>query len=189
MLWTESGIEGCWRFVQRLWRLFDAAAEKGDGARDVALDKACHRAIAGVAADIESLTFNKAVAKIYELVNAIEKSRAPASRHDAISILPRLISPMLPHLAEEGWQALGGSGLVAEQSWPDHDPAMLVDDDVTIAVQINGKLRDTITLPRDASREVAQAAALANTRVQTAIAGANPKKIIVVPGRLVNIVV
>ena len=96
---------------------------------------------------------------------------------------------MLPHLAEEGWQALGGSGLVAEQSWPDHDPAMLVDDDVTIAVQINGKLRDTITLPRDASREVAQAAALANTRVQTAIAGANPKKIIVVPGRLVNIVV
>lgn len=189
LLWTESGIEGCWRFVQRLWRLFDAATEPGDGTRDVALDKACHRAIAGVGADIESLTFNKAVAKIYELVNAIEKSRAPASRYDAIRILPRLISPMLPHLAEEGWQALGGSGLVAAQSWPEHDPAMLVDDDVTIAVQINGKLRDTITLPRDASQEVAQAAALANARVQAAIAGAAPKKIIVVPGRLVNIVI
>ena len=110
------------------------------------LDKLLHRAIAGMATDIEALHFNKAVAKVHELVNAIEKAPPSESRTTAIRTLAKLISPMLPHLAEEGWAAMGGEGLVAQAPWPTHDPALLVDDEVTIAIQINGTLRDTLTV-------------------------------------------
>jgi leucyl-tRNA synthetase len=184
--WSESGIEGTWRFVNRIWRLF-ADASAGEGA-DVALDKLLHRSIAGIATDIEALTFNKAVAKVHELVNAIEKAAPSGSRTAAIRTLPRLISPMLPHLAEEGWVALGGEGLVAAQRWPEHDPALLIDDEVTIAVQVNGKLRDTLTVPKDADKAALEALALASDKIIRTLDGASPKKIIVVPGRLVNIV-
>jgi leucyl-tRNA synthetase len=124
----------------------------------------------------------------HELVNAIEKASPSASRNTAIKTLARLISPMLPHLAEEGWAEMGGDGLVATQPWPDHDPALLVDDEVTIAVQINGKLRDTVTVPKTLDRAELEAAALASDKVIRSLDGAIPKKVIVVPGRLVNIV-
>jgi leucyl-tRNA synthetase len=187
--WSESGIEGTWRFANRIWRLFDGWTPIADGARDVALDKQLHRAIAGIAADVEGLVFNKAVAKVHELVNAIEKAAPSPSRSDAIRTLSLLISPMLPHLAEEGWQAMGGDGLAAAQRWPTHDPALLVDDEVTIAVQVNGKLRDTLMLARDLAKDQMEAAALASAKVQLAMAGQPARKVIVVPGRLVNIVV
>jgi leucyl-tRNA synthetase len=145
-------------------------------------------AIAGMASDIEALHFNKAVARTHELVNAIEKAAPSASRDAAIRTLPRLISPMLPHLAEEGWAALGGEGLVSSQPWPDHDPALLVDDEVTIAVQVNGKLRDTLTVPKDLDKAGLEALALASDKIIRTLDGATPKKVIVVPGRLVNIV-
>jgi leucyl-tRNA synthetase len=184
--WSESGIEGTWRFVNRIWRLF--GEEAGAEGQDIALDKLLHRTIAGIAIDIEALTFNKAVAKVHELVNAIEKAAPSASRTAAIRTLPRLISPMLPHLAEEGWVALGGEGLVATQSWPEHDPALLIDDEVTIAVQVNGKLRATLTVPKDADKAALEALALASDKIIRTLDGAVPKKVIVVPGRLVNIV-
>lgn len=95
---------------------------------------------------------------------------------------------MLPHLAEEGWAAIGGEGLVCSQSWPAHDPALLVDDETTIAIQVNGKLRDTLTLPKATSKEELEAAALATDKIVRTLDGATPKKVIVVPGRLVNIV-
>jgi leucyl-tRNA synthetase len=220
--WSESGIEGTWRFVNRVWRLFDgvnpprngevAQSDGGAGSGKTQssivppaptdpstasgppprswaeLDKLLHRAIAGIGADIEALHFNKAVARVHELVNAIEKAAPSASREAAIRALAKLISPMLPHLAEEGWAAMGGEGLVAKQPWPEHDPALLVDDEVTIAVQVNGKLRDTLTLPKSLDKAGLEAAALASEKIIRTLDGAAPKKVIVVPGRLVNIV-
>jgi len=187
--WSEAGIEGSWRFVQRVWRLFDGLAEAAPGdAKDAALDRKTHQTIAGIAADIEALSFNKAVAKLYELVNAIERAKPSASRMAAIRTLMRLVSPMAPHLAEEAWAANGGDGLIADAAWPEVDPALLVEDEVTIAIQVNGKLRDTITVAKGTPREAMETIALANAHVQRILAGAAPKKVIVVPDRLVNIV-
>ena len=190
--WSEAGIEGCGRFVQRLWRLFAQAGNGGAGADaqvDKALERKTHQTVAAVAEDIEALSFNKAVARIYELVGAVEKAELSASRSDAIRKLVVLAAPMMPHLAEEARKQFNlGMGLVAEDSWPEVDPALLVEDEVTIAVQHKGKLRDTLTAPKDASKEDLEALALASEKVQRSIDGAEIRKVIVVPGRLVNIV-
>ncbi len=185
--WSESGIEGTWRFVNRIWRLFDGLDNAQAGA-DIALNKSLHRAISGIGSDITALQFNKAVAKTHELVNAIEKAAPSQTRDEAIRTLARLIAPMIPHLAEEGWAAMGGEGLVADQPWPEHDLALLVDDEATIAIQVNGKLRDTLIVPKDSDKAALEAAALASDKVQRVLDGSIPKKVIVVPGRLVNIV-
>ena len=184
--WSESGIEGTWRFVQRLWRLFDA--ETGNTGADPAIDRALHRAIAGIGADIDALGFNKAVAKIHELANAIEKAQPSASRDTAIETLIRLIAPMLPHLAEESWAARGNTVLVADAPWPNADPALLVEDSVTIALQVNGKLRDTITVAKGTDKAEMERLAVTNGKVLAILAGVRPKKVIVVPDRLVNLV-
>jgi len=183
--WSVSGIEGCARFVQRLWRATSVAG--GEGA-DVALTRKLHQTIAGVAADVESLSFNKAVAKLYELVGAIEKAKPSAARDEAARTLIRLAAPMVPHFAEEAWARIGGEGLVADAPWPEVDPAMLVEDEVTIAVQVNGKLRDTLTAAKGADKAALEAMAVGSPKVQALLAGAAPKKVIVVPDRLVNIV-
>ena len=190
--WTDSGIEGSWRFVNRVWRLFAEADAAAEG-QDKALDRKLHQTIDGVAKDIESLGFNKAVAKIYELVNAVEKARPSASRTTAIRTLALLVAPMTPHLAEEGWAQMGQdngcSGLIAEASWPAVDPALLVDDEVTIACQVMGKLRDTITVAKGTPRDELERLALAAPNVARILDGASPKKVIVVPDRLVNLVI
>ena len=187
--WSEAGIEGCWRFVQRLWRLtFQVSGAEG---ADKALDRKIHQVIAGVGADIEALAFNKAVAKIYDLANAIEKAAPSASRDTAIRTILLLSSPMVPHLAEEAWTQLGaelGGGLIADAAWPVVDPALLEEDEVTIAIQVRGKLRDTLTVAKGLPQAEMEALALASEKVQHAIDGGDIKKIIVVPNRLVNIV-
>ncbi|WAT17046.1 leucine--tRNA ligase [Aurantiacibacter sp. MUD11] len=185
--WSEAGIEGCGRFVQRLWRLF-GQFDAGASGEDKDLARKTHQTIAAVAEDIEALAFNKAVARIYELTSATEKARPSADRNHAIRSLLLMASPMMPHLAEEGWAAMGGKGLVAEAVWPEVDEAMLVEDEVIIAVQHKGKLRDTLKAPADASKEDLEALALASEKVQRSIDGAEIRKVIVVPGRLVNIV-
>ena len=185
--WSEAGIEGCSRFVHRLWRLF-AAHDAGAEGEDKALLRKMHQTVAAVAEDIESLGFNKAVARIYELTGAVEKAQPSASRSAAIRTLVQLVAPMMPHLAEEAWASLGADGLVADAAWPAVDPALLVEDDVTIAVQHKGKLRDTLTAPKGASKEDLEAMALASDRVQRSLDGAEIRKVIVVPDRLVNIV-
>ncbi len=183
--WSEAGIEGCWRFVQRLWRLTGQVSGADGG--DKALDRKTHQAIAGIGADIEALSFNKAVAKIYDLANAIEKAAPSASRDAAIRAILLLSSPMVPHLAEEAWAKLG-EGLIADSPWPAVDQALLVDDEVTIAVQVKGKLRDTLTVAKGLPQDEMEALALASHKVQSAIDGAVIRKVIVVPDRLVNIV-
>ena len=190
--WTEAGIEGAWRFVNRLWRLFGQSGETGetgDGAQDKALDRKLHQTIDGVARDIEALAFNKAVAKIYELTNAVEKAKPSASRAAAIRALALLVAPMTPHLAEEAWAEMGESGLVSDAAWPPVDPALLVEDEVTVAVQVQGKLRDTLTVAKGTDKATLESLALATPNVQRALNGAAPKKVIVVPDRLVNLVV
>ncbi|QUT06036.1 leucine--tRNA ligase [Sphingobium phenoxybenzoativorans] len=185
--WTESGIEGSWRFVNRLWRLFgqmDVAAT-GD---DKAVDRKLHQTIDGIARDIEALAFNKAVAKIYELTNTVEKAAPSASRSAAIRTLALLVAPMTPHLAEEAWELMGQEGLIADAAWPAVDPALLVEDEVTVAVQVMGKLRDTITVPKGTAKDQLEALALAAPNVLRTLDGATPKKVIVVPDRLVNLV-
>ncbi|MFN3516194.1 MAG: leucine--tRNA ligase [Novosphingobium sp.] len=184
--WSEAGIEGCARFVQRLWRLFDQLDGAATG-EDKALDRKLHQTIAAVASDIESLSFNKAVARIYELTGAIEKAAPSVSRSDAIRKLILLVAPMMPHLAEEAWSRLG-LGLVVDAAWPEVDPALLVDDEVTIAIQVLGKLRDTVTVAKGLPREQLEALALASEKVQRALDGKPLKKVIVVPDRLVNLV-
>jgi leucyl-tRNA synthetase len=183
--WSIGGIEGAARFVQRVWRL--AMAPAGEG-QDDALTRKLHRAIAAVGTAIEGLQFNKAVAALYELTSGIEKAQPSADRSAAIRTLVVLVAPMAPHLAEEAWVALGGTGLVVDQPWPEHDPALLVDDEVTIAIQVNGKLRATVTAPRGAAREDLQAMALASDKIAALLTDSAPRKVIVVPDRLVNIV-
>ncbi|KQM93656.1 leucine--tRNA ligase [Sphingomonas sp. Leaf22] len=182
--WSEAGIEGAERFVKRVWKL--VAAHEAGGSSPEALTRTVHRAIAGVADDITALQFNKAVAKLYTLLGEAEKAKTLSDADmDALLLL---VSPMIPHLAEEAWSQLGRSGLIADAPWPVVDPAMLVDAEATIAVQVNGKLRDTIVLAKGASKEDAEAAALASEKVVRALEGKTPRKVIVVPDRLVNIV-
>jgi leucyl-tRNA synthetase len=188
LAWSEAGIDGAWRFVQRVWRLAEDTATAADGAADVKLDRIVHRAIAAVTSDIEKLQFNKAVARLYELVGALERSTAGPSRRAGVITLVQLVGPMAPHLAEEAWALLGQDGLVCDAAWPVADPALLVDDEVTIAVQVNGKLKGDFTAAKGSDKAALEAAALALPNVQRTLDGAAPKKIIVVPDRLVNIV-
>ena len=184
--WSVNGIDGAWRFVNRVWRLVSTVGP-AEGSDD-ALERRRHKTIAGVAADIEALAFNKAIAKLYEFTAAIEKAPPSATRSEAVRTLVLLVAPIIPHLAEEAWERLGGDGLIADAAWPDHDPALLVEDEVTIAVQVNGKLRDTLTVPRGAPRESLEALALAAPNVVRLLNGATPRKVVVVPDRLVNLV-
>jgi leucyl-tRNA synthetase len=185
--WSESGIEGASRFVQRVWRL--ATTDKAGTGPDEALARKVHRVIAAVSEALEGLQFNKAVAQLYELTTAIEKAKPSETRSQAVRTLVRLAAPAAPHLAEESWAALGEQGMVVDAPWPDFDPAMLIEEQITLAVQVNGKLRDTLNAPRGLDRAAAEALALASEKVQRQLGGNAPRKVIVVPDRLVNIVV
>jgi leucyl-tRNA synthetase len=184
--WSEAGIEGASRFVQRVWRLA-STSERAEGT-DERLKRKLHRTIAAVGEAIDALQFNKAIAQLYELATAIEKAEPSATRHGAVRTLILLAAPAAPHLAEESWAALGETGMIADAAWPSFDPALLVDEQVTLAVQINGKLRDTLCAPRGLDRAAAEALALASEKVKRQLNGAPPRKVIVVPDRLVNIV-
>jgi leucyl-tRNA synthetase len=184
--WSEAGIEGASRFVQRVWKLVNGCA--GGEGDDAALKRKLHRTIAAVGEAIDGLQFNKAVAQLYELVTAIEKSKPSATRAEAVRTLVLLIAPMAPHLAEEAWSLLGVEGMIADAAWPSFDPALLIDEQVTLAVQVNGKLRDTVTAPRGLDKAAAEALALASDKVRRQLGDTPPRKVIVVPDRLVNIV-
>ena len=197
--WTDAGAEGCWRFVQRVHRLVTEAeglvppgtAPSADDAASKALRQATHKAIAAVTDHLEGLRFNSAVAQLYMLANAVQDGAAanPSARREALEALVLLSAPMMPHLAESCWQGLGHTVLVVETAWPKHDPALLESDSITYPVQVNGKLRASFQIAKSADKTAVEAAALALEEVQRALNGAAPKKVIVVPGRIVNIVV
>jgi leucyl-tRNA synthetase len=196
--WTDTGAEGCWRFVQRIWRLASESeglppigtpATANDEASK-ALRQATHKAIAAVTEHLEHLRFNSAVAQLYTLANVIggAEKADPSARREALETIVLLSAPMMPHLAEACWQALGHAKLVAETSWPKYDPALTASDSVIIAIQVNGKRRGEINMAKNADSKDVEAAALAEDGVIRALEGKAPKKVIVVPNRIVNIV-
>ena len=206
VIWTEEGVQGAWRFVQRLWRLVGEIAEVNApaahpdafGERALVVRKAAHRALANVSDDIAKLRFNRCVAHIYEFANALSDAIGSAETapspdfawalREAGDILVCLFHPMMPHLAEECWAALGHKTLVSAEAWPQVEPALLVENTITLPVQINGKKRADVTVARDAEREDIETAVLALNAVKRALDGKHPKKVIVVPQRIVNVV-
>jgi leucyl-tRNA synthetase len=206
VIWTEEGVQGAWRFVQRLWRLIGEVAGIARpqtrptqfGPESIKVRKAAHRALSNVSDDIAKLRFNRCVAHIYEFANALsdaigEVETAPApdlawALREAGDILVRLFHPMMPHLAEECWAALGHKTLVATEAWPQLEPELLVENTITLPVQINGKKRADVTVARDAGKADIEAAVLALDAVIKALDGKSPKKVIVVPQRIVNVV-
>lgn len=202
--WTDSGVDGAWRYVNRLWRMIDGADVDGwstDGNRPTELGKAgdeierlTHKTIAAVTKDIEGFHFNKAVARVRELSNAIESAEksddgsAWAFKFGASTVV-QLIAPMMPHLAEELWNKMGREGLVANAAWPEANPALLIEDTITIAVQVNGKVRGTIDVAKDAAEDAVREQALSLDNVASFIGDEDVRKVIVVPNRIVNIVV
>ena len=190
--WTASGAEAAFKFLSRVWRLADEIARSDAAATDddAALDRATAKAIAEVTAGIEGFAFNKAVAKLYEFTNTLGRSGAgAAAKRRAMTVMAQLLSPMVPHLAEDIWAMLGGAGLVVQATWPQADPALLVEDTVTLPIQINGKRRAEITVPKDMPPAEVEKLVLADDAVAKALGGAAPKKLIVVPGRIVNVVI
>lgn len=185
--WTASGADATNKFLARVWRLADEV--KGAApAEDTALMRATHKTVDEVTRAIEGFAFNKAIAAIYALTNTIQKSdAAPGAKAASLRLMAQIMAPMVPHLAEEVWAMLGGQGLVVQAPWPKADPAALVDDSVTLAVQVNGKRRAEITVPRDMPADQVEAIALADPEVQKFLNGP-AKKVIVVPGRIVNVV-
>ncbi len=191
--WTASGAEAAFKHLSRVWNLSERIAgmdkeDQGDG--NDALIRAMHVTIHDVTMGIESFGFNAAIAKLYAFTATLQKSKAGyAAQHAAIRTLAQLMSPMTPHLAEDIWARQGGEGLITTAAWPTADDAMLVSDTITLPVQVNGKRRAEITVPADMSREDVEKTALADQAVIRTLNGATPKKIIVVPGRIVNVVV
>ena len=190
--WTASGADATFRHLGRVWALGERVAglSEGKGAGDDDLNRAMHKATFAVTQSIETFAFNKAIAALYEFINVLSRSNAGGTmQKQAMRTLAQLMSPFVPHLSEEIWETLGGEGLVAEAAWPAADESLLVEDMVTLPIQVNGKRRSEITVPRDLGREEVEKRALEDNAVQKALAGGTPKKIIVVPGRIVNVVV
>ena len=206
VIWTEDGVLGASRFVQRLWRLICDISEikphSGSVSNPTAvldIRKAAHRALIRTEEDVERLRFNRCVAHVYELSNTLQACLAEQSNpcdqplinalHEAAFILVQILAPMMPHLAEECWHVLGGTGLVAEAEWPFADRDLVVENEITLPIQINGKKRADITIARDADQKTVEAAVLALDVIQKALDNQKPKKIIIVPQRIVNVVV
>jgi len=185
--WTDAGIEGAWRYIQRVWRLV-SSLQSPVASTDISddLKRKTHQTIAQVTDDIEKFHFNKAIARIRELTNMIEG--ADGDRREALEAALHLLCPFLPHLAEECWQQLGHKDELSSRPWPKADLAFLTQDEVTVAIQINGKTRTTIQLAKDLPKEQAEAKVMELQTVRDALKDKQVKKIIVVANRIVNVV-
>jgi len=196
--WTQAGVEGAWRTVQKLWAIADAApdADNGpaNGGEALELRRLAHRVVRDVTNGIEKFHFNVGIARMNELTNALrkaEQSSAPGiatARRQAIRLLAQLASPFAPHVAEECWARIGGEGMVTTAPWPKADPALLESDTMLLPVQVNGKKRAEIVLPKNAAQADVEEAAKSDANVAPHLAGLTVRKVIVVPGRIVNIV-
>ena len=189
--WTASGAEAAYKHLNRVWMLCDRIAQMPEDTAgdDTGLTRAMHKAVHEVSLNIETFAFNKAIANLYEFTGILGKSNASgAAQKLAVRTLAQLMSPYTPHLAEDIWAHQGGQGLIANATWPVADEGLLVEDTVTLPIQINGKRRSEITVARDMPKEQVENLALATDAVTRALDGSVPKKIIVVPGRIVNVV-
>ncbi|WP_394178834.1 leucine--tRNA ligase [Yoonia maritima] len=190
--WTASGAEATHKHLSRVFRVANdiATMDTAPGAGDEDLLRATHKAIHDVTMGVETFGFNAAIAKLYGFTNVLAKSKAGgAAKREAAKVLAQLMSPMTPHLSEEIWSLLGGEGLITNAPWPVADEAMLVEDTITMPIQINGKRRDEIKVAADASKDAIEEIVMGLEVVQKALDGNAPKKLIIVPGRIVNIVV
>jgi leucyl-tRNA synthetase len=190
--WTASGAEAAWKHLQRVWRLTVEITEdsSADTSKDIELEKAKNIAIDAVTNGIEGFAFNKSIAALYQFTNILAKS--PASKNakiDAMLTMAQLMQPMTPHLAEEIWSSLGGDGLVTEAKWPILDASMLINDTIVLPIQVNGKRRDEIQVNLDLSKEEIEKIVLERPSVLRILDGNAPQKIIVVPGKIVNVVI
>jgi leucyl-tRNA synthetase len=194
--WTAGGIEGAWRYVNRLYRLVVDSRERlpPAGARvdaDSATRRLTHKTIAAVTEDLGQFRFNRGVARLRELSNHLEEVAAgvdPADLREALEGLIILSAPVMPHLAEELWRLLGHDRLLVDHPWPEADPSLTRDEVVTVAIQVNGKLRATLDLPRDLDQDSCREAALALPAVERALGGNPVRKVIIVPNRIINVV-
>jgi leucyl-tRNA synthetase len=191
--WTAAGAEAAFKHLSRVHRIVTEIAASDAPANveaDTALLREMHKTIHDVTGGVESFGFNAAIAKLYAFTNTLARAQAGAgAKREAAVTLVQLMSPMTPHLSEDLWSMLGQDGLVATAKWPVADPAMLVDDTITMPIQINGKRRAEIEVPKDMDKAEVEKAALSNDAVIRSLDGAQPKKVIVVPGRIVNVVV
>jgi len=191
--WTASGAEAAYKHLTRVWNICDrigAMDKDAPGTSDDDLLRAMHKTIHDVTMGVESFGFNAAIAKLYAFTATLQKSGAShAAQREAVMTLAQLMAPMTPHLAEDIWAHQGGEGLVTTAPWPQADEKMLVSDTVTLPIQINGKRRGEITVPADMDKAEVEKLSLATQAVQKALNGGTPKKVIVVPGRIVNVVV
>ena len=190
--WTASGAEAAWKHLQRVWRLTVEITEdsSSDASNDIELEKAKNIAIDAVTNGVEGFAFNKSIAALYQFTNILAKS--PASKNakiDAMLTMAQLMQPMTPHLAEEIWSSLGGDGLVTEAKWPILDASMLINDTIVLPIQVNGKRRDEIQVNVDLSKDEIEKIVLERPSVLRILDGNAPKKIIVVPGKIVNVVI
>ena len=194
--WTASGAEAAWKYLQRIWRLADEITQLSDDGPDGGqaqadiLNRAKHVAIKEVSAGIEDFAFNKSLAALYQFSNVLGKSDAPkADKKDAIMVMAQLLQPFVPHIAEEIWQTMGGQGMVVQALWPKCDLAMLRDESVILPIQINGKRRDELKVDKSTTKAEIERLVLENATVQRLLDGKAPKKLIIVPERIVNVVV
>ena len=190
--WTAAGAEAAYKHLNRVWMLCDqisAMDPDAPGQGDEDLLREMHKAIRDVTLGVESFGFNAAIAKLYGFTSVLAKSKAGhATKRQAIMVLAQLMAPMTPHLAEDIWAHQGGTGLILHAPWPVADEAYLVESTVTLPIQINGKRRSEVTVPKEMPKEEVEKLVLADEAVQKALAGGAPKKLIVVPGRIVNVV-
>jgi leucyl-tRNA synthetase len=194
--WSTEGIMGIFRFLQRTWRLVmnedregtDTVREFPEGRGGDEEAKLVAKTIDGVTRDIDELRFNTAISKLMVLVRDLSKDGAVSCSRDSVESLILLLAPMAPHIAEELWHELGHTETLSYETWPTADEALLSDDTITLVLQVNGKKRDELTVAADLPKDEIEALALASEKVQNHLAGRDPKKVIVVPGRLVNIV-
>tara|TARA_B100001093_G_C26721464_1_gene968020 strand:- start:16 stop:1308 length:1293 start_codon:yes stop_codon:yes gene_type:complete len=201
--WTEAGIQGSWRFLNKIWRMIERFSDKVDlSARSAPKDfdslsplhKEMHKTIANVTNDLDRFHFNRAVARIREFTNCVsnfhvETEDADWMRTQCYNTILQLLSPIVPHIAEELWQRMGNDKCLYQTKWPQWDPTLLEDETAVVAIQVNGRLRGKIEIPRDSDKELTEARALADENVQRALSGKKPIKVIVVPNKVVNVVI
>ena len=193
--WSDAGVEGCYRFLKRVWNLVVEPASKPRGSNEqgnrpgepgLVSERKLHQTIKSVTIDLERFSFNTAIAKLMELTNNLYEFGADKK---SLQSLLLLLSPFAPHISEHLWHFLGNSTFISKEPWPEYDPKLIVEDEVTIPVQVNGKLRDTITVPAATDDEAVKKLAAASDKVKSFLAGKEIVKTVLVPKKLVNFVV